>query len=59
MKLEKFHAAYEKAVLVMLEAAPGMPRDLDERAVQSIAELVLALINVEVEKELDDATDNQ
>lgn len=59
MNLKKFHAAYEKAVLAMLEASPEMPRDLAERAVQAIAELVLALINIEVEKELDNATDNQ
>jgi len=58
MNLEKFHAAYEKAVLAMLEASPEMPRDLAERAVQAIAELVLATINAELTEELDDATDN-
>jgi len=58
MNFDKIHVAYEKAVLVMLEASPEMPRDLAERAVQAIAELVLATINAELTEELDDATDN-
>jgi len=58
MNFDKIHVAYEKAVLAMLEASPEMPRDLAERAVQAIAELVLATINAELTEELDDATDN-
>ena len=59
MTVTKIHQAYEKAVLAMLEAAPDMPRDLAEKAVEAIAELVLATINAELSKEeIEDATHN-
>jgi hypothetical protein len=58
MNTKPIHEAYEKAVLAMLEAAPDMPRDLAERAVEAIAELVLATINAELNLEMHDATDN-
>jgi hypothetical protein len=59
MNVTKIHQAYEKAVLAMLEAAPDMPRDLAEKAVEAIAELVLATINAELSKEeIEDATHN-
>jgi hypothetical protein len=35
-----------------------MPRDLAERAVEAIAELVLATINAELNLEVHDAIDN-
>ena len=58
MNVNTIHQAYEKAVLAMLEAAPDMPRDLAERAVEAIAELVLATINAELTKEEQDAIAN-
>jgi hypothetical protein len=58
MNVTKIHQAYEKAVNAMLEAAPDMPRDLAEKAVQAIAELVLATINAELTKEEQDAIAN-
>jgi hypothetical protein len=58
MTVTKIHEAYEKAINAMLEAAPDMPRDLAEKAVQAIAELVLATINAELTKEEQDAIAN-
>ena len=58
MNVNTIHQAYEKAVLAMLEAAPDMPRDLAEKAVEAIAELVLATINAELTKEEQDAIAN-
>jgi hypothetical protein len=58
MNVTKIHQAYEKAVNAMLEAAPDMPRDLAEKAVEAIAELVLATINAELTKEEQDAIAN-
>jgi hypothetical protein len=59
MTVTKIHQAYEKAINAMLEAAPDMPRDLAEKAVEAIAELVLATINAELSKEeIEDATHN-
>jgi len=59
MTVTKIHQAYEKAVNAMLEAAPDMPRGLAEKAVEAIAELVLATINAELSKEeIEDATHN-
>lgn len=59
MNVKKIHEAYEKAVLAMLEAAPDMPRDLAEKAVEAIAELVIATISAELSKEeIEDATHN-
>jgi hypothetical protein len=58
MNVTKIHEAYEKAINAMLEAAPDMPRDLAEKAVQAIAELVLATINAELTKEEQDAIAN-
>lgn len=45
------HNAYEQAVSAMLEAAPDMPRDLAEKAVEAIGELILATINAELAKQ--------
>ena len=59
MNVKPIHIAYEKAVLAMLEATPDMPRDLAERAVEAIAELVLATINAELTVEVQDAVDNK
>ena len=59
MNTKPIHEAYEKAVAAMLEAAPDMPRDLAERAVEAIAELVLATINAELNLEMHDAIDNK
>jgi hypothetical protein len=59
MNVNAIHQAYEKAVLAMLEAAPDMPRELAERAVEAIAELVIATISAELSKEeIEDATHN-
>jgi hypothetical protein len=59
MNVKTIHEAYEKAVLAMLEAAPDMPRELAERAVEAIAELVIATISAELSKEeIEDATHN-
>jgi DNA/RNA-binding domain of Phe-tRNA-synthetase-like protein len=58
MNVNTIHQAYEKAVLAMLEAAPDMPRDLAEKAVEAIAELVIATINAELTKEEQDAIAN-
>lgn len=59
MNVKKIHEAYEKAVLAMLEAAPDMPRELAEKAVEAIAELVIATISAELSKEeIEDATHN-
>ena len=58
MTVTKIHEAYEKAINAMLEAAPDMPRDLAEKAVQAIAELVLATINAELTKDEQDAIAN-
>jgi hypothetical protein len=51
MNIKPIHAAYEKAVAAMLEAAPDMPRDLAERAVEAIGTLILATINAELAKQ--------
>ena len=45
------HNAYEQAVSAMLEAAPDMPRDLAEKAVEAIGTLILATINAELAKQ--------
>lgn len=59
MNVNTIHQAYEKAVLAMLEAAPDMPRKLAEKAVEAIAELVIATISAELSKEeIEDATHN-
>jgi hypothetical protein len=39
------------AVLAMMEATPKMPRETAEKAVEAIAELVLAVINSELSEE--------
>jgi hypothetical protein len=58
MNVKKIHEAYERAVNAMLEAAPDMPRELAEKAVEAIADLVLATINAELTKEEQDAIAN-
>jgi len=58
MNVKKIHEAYDRAVNAMLEAAPDMPRELAEKAVEAIADLVLATINAELTKEEQDAIAN-
>jgi hypothetical protein len=51
MNVENIQKAYEMAVEAMLQATPDMPREVAEKAVEAIAELVLAVINSELSEE--------
>jgi hypothetical protein len=51
MNVENIQKAYEMAVEAMMEATPTMPREVAEKAVEAIAELVLAVINSELSEE--------
>jgi hypothetical protein len=51
MKIKSIEKAYEMAVLAMMDATPEMPREVAEKAVEAIAELVLAVINSELSEE--------
>jgi hypothetical protein len=51
MNVKTIHQAYEMAVDAMMQATPEMPRETAEKAVEAIAELVLAVINSELSEE--------
>jgi hypothetical protein len=51
MNVKTIHQAYEMAVDAMMQATPEMPREVAEKAVEAIAELVLAVINSELSEE--------
>jgi hypothetical protein len=51
MNIETIQKAYEMAVQAMIEANQDMPRETAEKAVEAIAELVLAVINAELSDE--------
>jgi hypothetical protein len=51
MNVENIQKAYEMAVDAMMQATPEMPREVAEKAVEAIAELVLAVINSELSEE--------
>ena len=51
MNVQTIQKAYEMAVEAMMEATPDMPRETAEKAVEAIAELVLAVINSELSEE--------
>ena len=50
MNVQTIQTAYEMAVEAMMEAT-DMPRETAEKAVEAIAELVLAVINSELSEE--------
>jgi len=51
MNVKSIQKAYEMAVNAMMQATPEMPRETAEKAVEAIAELVLAVINSELSEE--------
>jgi len=51
MNVKSIEKAYEMAVDAMMQATPEMPRRVAEKAVEAIAELVLAVINSELTEE--------
>ena len=51
MNVKSIQKAYEIAVDAMMQATPEMPRETAEKAVEAIAELVLAVINSELSEE--------
>lgn len=51
MNVKSIQKAYEMAVDAMMQATPEMPRKTAEKAVEAIAELVLAVINSELSEE--------
>ena len=51
MNVQTIQKAYLMAVEAMMEATPEMPRETAEKAVEAIAELVLAVINSELSEE--------
>jgi hypothetical protein len=51
MNVKSIEKAYEMAVNAMMQANPEMPRKIAEKAVEAIAELVLAVINSELTEE--------
>ena len=51
MNVNTIQKAYEMAVEAMMQATPEMPRETAEKAVEAIAELVLAVINSELSEE--------
>ena len=51
MNVQTIQKAYEMAVDAMMQATPEMPRETAEKAVETIAELVLAVINSELSEE--------
>jgi hypothetical protein len=51
MNVKTIEKAYEMAVDAMMQATPDMPRETAEKAVEAIAELVLAVINSELSEE--------
>jgi DNA-binding transcriptional regulator YhcF (GntR family) len=51
MNVNTIQKAYEMAVDAMMQATPEMPRETAEKAVEAIAELVLAVINSELSEE--------
>jgi len=51
MNVQTIQKAYEMAVDAMMQATPEMPREVAEKAVEAIAELVLAVINSELSEE--------
>jgi hypothetical protein len=51
MNVKSIEKAYEMAVDAMMQANPEMPRKIAEKAVEAIAELVLAVINSELTEE--------
>jgi hypothetical protein len=51
MNVTTIEKAYEMAVDAMMQATPEMPREIAEKAVEAIAELVLAVINSELSEE--------
>jgi len=51
MNVQTIEKAYLMAVEAMMEATPEMPREIAEKAVEAIAELVLAVINSELTEE--------
>jgi len=51
MNVKSIQKAYEMAVDAMMQATPEMPRETAEKAVEAIAELVLAVINSELSEE--------
>jgi len=51
MNVTTIEKAYEMAVDAMMQATPEMPREIAEKAVEAIAELVLAVINSELTEE--------
>jgi hypothetical protein len=51
MNVQTIQKAYEMAVDAMMQATPEMPRETAEKAVEAIAELVLAVINSELTEE--------
>ena len=51
MIVKSIQKAYEMAVDAMMQATPEMPRETAEKAVEAIAELVLAVINSELSEE--------
>ena len=51
MNVQTIQKSYEMAVDAMMQATPEMPRETAEKAVEAIAELVLAVINSELSEE--------
>jgi hypothetical protein len=51
MNVQTIEKAYLIAVEAMMEATPEMPREVAEKAVEAIAELVLAVIHSELSEE--------
>jgi hypothetical protein len=51
MNVNSIEKAYVMAVDAMMQATPEMPRETAEKAVEAIAELVLAVINSELTEE--------
>jgi hypothetical protein len=51
MNVKSIEKAYEIAVDAMMQATPEMPREVAQKAVEAIAELVLAVINSELTEE--------
>jgi hypothetical protein len=51
MNVKTIEKAYLMAVDAMMQATPEMPRETAEKAVEAIAELVLAVIHSELTEE--------
>jgi hypothetical protein len=51
MNIKSIEKAYEMAVDAMMQATPEMPREVAQKAVEAIAELVLAVIHSELSEE--------